>query len=134
MPVQGEGVELKGEVLVIALRDSANLVALRGTTTSPVMKEGSAPLQFTEYRVPLNEQEWDTPASFSALSLAVSTDSVALETANAKKGVCGPLAVSTDKGAHLLVAWGGLFKASSTRATPRWKQRWRLEWAASRAS
>ena len=107
MPVQGEGVELKGEVLVIALRDSANLVALRGTTTSPVMKEGSAPLQFTEYRVPLNEQEWDTHASFSALSLAVSTDSVALETANAKKGVCGPLAVSTDKGAHLLVAWEG---------------------------
>jgi hypothetical protein len=102
-PVRADGVD--GEVLVIALRESANLVALRGTTAFPDAHGDTSPLQFTEYRIPLNEHEWDSHASFSALGLAASTDCVTVEAA--KGGICGPLVVSTDKGTHLLVAWEG---------------------------
>lgn len=102
MSVRGECSE-EDEILVIALRDSANLVALRGTTVSLQSQESIGTLNFMEYRIPLNELEWDTHASFSALSLASPAHGVAVEVE--KPGICGPLAVCTDKGTHILVAW-----------------------------
>jgi hypothetical protein len=96
------------EVLVVALRESAHLVAVMTGASADAGAGG-----FQEYLIPINENNWDDHPSFSALS--VSLPSVSLprdnnETGSQEQqqvagGVFGPLLVSTDKGSHLLVVW-----------------------------
>lgn len=107
------------EVLVVALRESAHLVAV-------VIGAETGTGGFKEYLIPLNENSWDDHPSFSALSVSLpSTPPSQGEGAGQGEQsgtgrVFGPLLVSTDKGSHLLLVWkpptAGVGSGDSDRA------------------
>lgn len=117
-------VDAGDEVLVVALRDSAHLVAVVGTSLSATLESDHE--TFQEYLIPINSNNWDDHASFSLLhvSLPSAAPSSSSSSDDAKDGhveeggVFGPLLVSTDKGSHLLVAWKAPETNSSSDEDP----------------